>query len=31
MLSFSGHIIGLLIAAVIKALMKLHVHPDHVK
>lgn len=31
MLSFSGHIIGLLIAAVIKALMKPHEHPDHTK
>lgn len=29
MLSFSGHIIGLLIAAVIKALMNPCEHPDH--
>lgn len=29
MLNFSGHTIGLLIAAVIKALIKPHVHFDH--
>lgn len=31
MLSFSGHTIGLLIVAVIKALMKPHEPPDHTK